>query len=86
MKFKLKAYTADFIEAEVEAPSLELAQDKLIAMCDNGEIKSEEGFIFFEKDEGYEVLKDLLDTEGLEECECEECNENEEESEEESSP
>jgi len=72
MKFKLKAYTADYIEVEVEASNLEQAQDKVIAMCDNGEIQSEEGFIFFEKEEGFEVLKDLLNIDDLEEIDSEE--------------
>ena len=76
-KFTIKATTTDYIEEEIEANSLEEAQEKLISMYDSGKVEAQEGFIFFEGDEGYDLVKEIMKAsdEDEDECECDdECD------------
>ena len=79
-KFNIKALTTDYIEEEIEADTLEQAQEKLIKKYDSGEVEAQEGFIFFEGDDAYDLVKEIMDSSEDdeeesedEECECDDC-------------
>lgn len=60
MKFKVKTFVLEEIEKEIEANNKEDAEEKFCDLYEEGEIEPEEGILFFENDEGFDVLKGLL--------------------------
>jgi len=59
-KFKLQAYSVDLYEDEIEAESAEKAQDVFMEKIENGDVAPEEGNVFFEGEDGFELLSELV--------------------------
>ncbi len=72
-KFKVKAYSVDLYEQEVEAKTEEDAQDKLLEKIENAEIAPEEGTVFFSDDESFSILAELVSDDECDDCNKEEC-------------
>ena len=60
MKFKIKACSVECLEQEIEAESKEKAEELFLKKYEAGDIGSEEGTIFFEGDEGFEVIQEIV--------------------------
>ena len=59
-KFKVKAYSVEYFETEIEANSKEEAEDKLVDKWENSEIESEGAEFLFEDTEGFDIINDLF--------------------------
>ncbi len=67
-KFKLKGVAAEYFEQEIEAPSLEQAQEILSQQYEESELESEfTTGLFFEGEEGYELLEPVIMDKGEDE-------------------
>jgi hypothetical protein len=60
MNFKIKACSVEIIEQEIEAENQEKAEDLFLEKYENGDIGSEEGTIFFEGDEGFKMISEIV--------------------------
>ena len=60
-RFRVKAYTVEYYEGEVEADSEEEAKEKFIEKWENAEIANDETQFFFDDEEGFEVLGSLCE-------------------------
>ena len=58
-KFKIKAYSIDFFEKEIEAENQEKAEEKFQAEWENSDIESQESQLFLQQDEGFEVINEI---------------------------
>jgi len=65
-KFKIKLYSVDYYEDEVEASSEEEAQDKLMDNIEEDKLEAKDGVLLFNGDEGFEVFEEMFS----ENCEC----------------
>lgn len=62
-KFKIKAFVVEEYNEEIEAENEEKAKEFFEKRWSQREIESEEAILFFEGDEGFEIIKDFVDYE-----------------------
>jgi hypothetical protein len=67
-KFKVRAYTIELYEDEVEAENEEDAKEKFMEKWENAEIVNEDTHFFFDDEEGFEVIDGIV-AESEEGCE-----------------
>lgn len=60
MKFKIKAYSVDSYESEIEANSEEEAKEKLASEWENSEIEPKDSWIFLENEDGFDLVDSLV--------------------------
>lgn len=60
-KFKIKAFAIDSFEQEIEAPTLEEAQEIFLQKQDAGEFEFDE-LVIFEEEDGFEVLDEMFNS------------------------
>ena len=63
MKFKLKAYTIQSYDCEIEAENADKAKEKFIEEGEKGNLESEEVQILFSDEEGYEAIDSVFSEE-----------------------
>ena len=59
-KFKVKAYTVEFYEDEVEAENEEEAKEKFMEKWENAEISNDETQFFFDDEDGFDILNNIF--------------------------
>jgi hypothetical protein len=63
MKFKLKAYTIQSYDCEIEAENEEKAKDKFMEEGEKGNLESEEIQVLFNDKDGYEAIDSVFSEE-----------------------
>jgi hypothetical protein len=61
-KFKIKAYVVDEYEDELEADSVEEAQEKMLEKIENSELETRDGTIFFDGDKDHSKIQEIIDS------------------------
>ncbi len=58
-EFTIKAWSMDYFEKKITAKTQEEAEDNMHELIDNGELPSEEGILFFEGTNEFEMLDEI---------------------------
>ncbi|MFA6022798.1 MAG: hypothetical protein WC781_01800 [Candidatus Pacearchaeota archaeon] len=63
-KFRVKVYAIESYEEEIEAESEHQAQEIFIDKYDNDDVESAESNLLFETDEGFEMIREIVENSG----------------------
>jgi hypothetical protein len=66
--YKINSWVLEHFEEEIEANSEDEAKDKFEESYENGELESDEGYVFFEDEGEYDMVETII-SEEIEESE-----------------